>query len=74
MDAAFSSFSDIIRKWPGGSAGFAESAGVPVTLVYSWTRHKHIPPEYWSKLITNSRSIGFHAVTLEVLADLAAQK
>ena len=70
----YGSFRDVIKKWPGGPGGCAEDAQTDINRVYSWISRDNIPPAYWKSLVAGATARGFLGVTLDLLAELAAQK
>ena len=69
----YSSFSEVIQNWPGGTSGFARDAGIGKTIASSWRQRDILPAAYWLRLITNARTRGF-MIDLDTLARLEARK
>lgn len=65
------SFADIIGLWESADSAAADIGERPAT-VRKWKQRNRIPSEYWVAVVTAAQARGFAAVTLELLAQLAA--
>ena len=64
---------DIIRLWPSRAA-LATDCGVRVGVVKQWERRNSIPSAYWAATVAGALTRGIPNVTLECLAQVAAQR
>jgi hypothetical protein len=70
MDAP-DSFADVIALWPSAADLSRDMHGVKEVTVRAWKK-RGIPAEYWPEIVALAQGRGFAAVTLELLASLAA--
>lgn len=68
---AVQSFVSIVELWPSAEA-MALDLGETGTNVRAWKYRNKIPDLYWVRLVGAARRRGFHQVTYEKLARLAA--
>lgn len=70
-----SSVHDLIDKWPKPKvATFARDIGVTVEHAAAMKRRNSIPAAHWRSVISAAEMRGIKVVSLELLADLAAER
>jgi hypothetical protein len=69
------SVKDLIALWPAPSmATFARDCDVEWMTAHQWRRRKHVPPEYWSRIVANAKARRIKGVSLQALAAISAQR
>lgn len=66
-------FASIINRWET-PAQLAEDIGEEVGTVRQWRNRDTLPDRVWKKTVEAAQTRGFEGVTLEVLADIAANQ
>lgn len=67
------SFGDIIGLWTSAEE-YGQDVGECGGLARQWKRRDKIPDHKWKATVQAAQRRGFAGVTLELLADLAAEK
>ena len=66
-------FASIINLWET-PAQLAEDLGEEVGTVRQWRNRDSLPDRVWKKTVEAAQARGLEGVTLEVLAEIAAQQ
>lgn len=70
--APMRTFDDVFKAF-GGPASYAEAIGIKVFHARTMKQRGSIPPAYWSETVKAAESRGLSDVTLDGLAEAAAE-
>lgn len=66
-------FAEVVNAF-GGPARFAEAIGIPAFHAQTMKTRDSIPATYWSDVVEAAKQARIKGISLELLAEIAAEK